>query len=285
MERIQVPIFYFSGTGNTWWVGEKIAEGLRLRGYQAQAISIEQLDHQTVLQRVAEAETIGIGYPIYGSDAPRLMHDFIRALPWLTEKKQVFIYVTQMAWSGDGAYFLRRQLEEKNYELRWAVEFNMPNNISFPFPFPYTNDYTAFTRKLEKRSQQVDQLCERIAENQPWLQGNSLLSAAAAWIQRAPFRLLHQWCQKITWSIDESSCSRCGRCARNCPADNIRMEGGSFPTFGDRCVYCLRCYNYCPENAVKVYGARINQEKHGKPYQGPVPDFKPELIARKKNRE
>jgi ferredoxin len=50
-------------------------------------------------------------------------------------------------------------------------------------------------------------------------------------------------------SVDESLCTRCGRCERDCPYDAIRL--GPLPAFDqDRCFGCWRCYNACPSHAI-----------------------------------
>ena len=72
-----VTIFYFSGTGNTWWCAEKIAETFRTAGNDATARSIEQLSPDETARMVETSDLIGLGYPIYGSDLPQPMKDFI----------------------------------------------------------------------------------------------------------------------------------------------------------------------------------------------------------------
>ncbi len=37
-----IPLFYFSGTGNTWWVSQELCQALSARGMEATAYSIEQ---------------------------------------------------------------------------------------------------------------------------------------------------------------------------------------------------------------------------------------------------
>lgn len=66
MNTKQFPIFYFSGTGNTWWVGQQLEAALNSRGFQSQAISIEQISPEDAAAHIDQAEMIGLGYPIYG---------------------------------------------------------------------------------------------------------------------------------------------------------------------------------------------------------------------------
>ena len=276
-----IPIFFFSGTGNTWWVSQRLAESLSERGFRARAHSIEQVSPDQTAELIRPAALIGLGFPIYGSDAPRLFHEFLQALPHQSEEKAVLGFVTQAGWSGDGFNFLSRSLQMHGYRLRWAAEFNMPNNICLDIiPFPFSPDYERFTSQLADAKSRVDELAEKVAQRQDWRQNNGLLSAALAWLQRAPFRLTHDWGRKY-WSVDADRCNSCGGCERNCPTDNIHMEAG-LPVYGLDCTYCMRCFNYCPTLAVRYMNSRNRRVSLTPPFQGPVPEFHPKLIARQR---
>lgn len=53
------PIFFFSGTGNTWWIGQRITEALRAEGLEAQAYSIEQIELRAAAKLMEAA--VGVG--------------------------------------------------------------------------------------------------------------------------------------------------------------------------------------------------------------------------------
>ena len=44
-------------------------------------------------------------------------------------------------------------------------------------------------------------------------------------------------------------CVSCGKCAKNCPLQNISMTNGK-PEWGSNCAFCLRCYHVCPLHAI-----------------------------------
>lgn len=281
MKKPTISIFYFSGTGNTWWASEQIAEELTKHGFNANAYSIEQLTIKKTAGLIEKSSLIGLGFPIYGSDAPRIFHDFLDALPRQKTQKPVLGFVTQMAWSGDGINFLNKELEEKGYCIRWAVEFTMPSNIALPiFPLPYSSDTNSFKPQLKKCAQKINDLCKKIANDEDYRQHNHWIHAASAWIQRGPFRLVHDWGRKF-WSVDSEACTSCERCAQICPVGNIDMQDG-LPVHGGECVYCMRCFNYCPPLAIHYMGMKNTRAKNKPPFQGPVPAFRPELIAKKK---
>lgn len=279
-----IPIFYFSGTGNTWWVGKHLAESLNELGYKAQIHSIEQVSSPEIKDMIQTAEIIGLGYPIYGSDAPEIMKEFIDQLPSVQNKKPMMIYITQMEWSGNGAYFLRKKIEAKGYQVKWAVHFKMPSNIGMDvFPFPATSDYSKFTNKLAKASLMAKKLALRVKKNQQWIHSKNPFAWVGAWMQRAPFRWGLKWTQGRTYTVDAEQCSHCGRCERICPVNNINLNEEGLPEWGNECILCVRCFNYCPEEAILVYKRPFNHKRFGdKPFQGPVPEFRPEMLIKKK---
>jgi NAD-dependent dihydropyrimidine dehydrogenase PreA subunit/flavodoxin len=277
-------LFTFSGTGNTWWVARQIAAALNQQGITAEAFSIEKLSREEIEDLVHRADTIGIGYPIYASDAPLLVQDFVHNLPISEPPKPALVFVTQMEWSGNGAWLLHHSLESRGYRVRWAVEFKMPNNIGMHiFPVPSTPNFTKFTPKLAKATNRARRLAESIAAEQEWIQGKGVINNALSLLQRLPWRLALKWTQTHTWSVDAEKCTRCGRCERICPVENIKLDPGGLPIWSDQCNLCLRCFNYCPEQAILVYKKPFDPKRNGgQPYHGPVPEFKPELLARKK---
>jgi len=274
-------ILYFSGTGNTWWVSERIAKGLDKRGMNAMAYSIEKVSIEDASNKIAGADLVGFGFPIFGSDVPRNFLRFLQALPEQPESKDTLGFVTQLAWSGDGFNFLRGMMEKKGFHVKWAMEFNMPNNVTIPLiPLPYSAEYARFEKVLEKAEMKIGRLCELISSGEGYCEHADALSAASAWFQRGPFRLMHDWAGSM-WSVDTEACTSCERCARICPVGNIRMADG-FPVHGDDCVLCLRCFNYCPTLAIHYAGISNRRAEQNPPFKGPVKAFKPELICAKK---
>lgn len=63
-------------------------------------------------QVILKSDICGFGYPIYGSDLPEIVKNFISGLETVKNKK-AFMFCTQWLWSGDGAAEGRRYLRMK----------------------------------------------------------------------------------------------------------------------------------------------------------------------------
>lgn len=275
---MNITIFFFSGTGNTWWCAERLAESFREAGHDAEAVSIEKLPPDGVKEAAARADLVGFGYPIYGSDLPAVMKDFIlRQLPGLAPPgKDAFVFCTQLMFSGDGGRVFEKELAEKGYITRWSVHLDMPNNICVSLsPLPWTTDRKKIDRRLRKTKRRINAFTEAIDSGKSFSQGKGWFAAFLGNIQRKPFRRYFDRLRDDV-SIDPEKCTLCNRCVNICPSGNLVREGDTIKTTG-QCVLCVRCYNFCPTQAV-LYMKRPHKTRRGTPYRGPVPGFKPENL-------
>ncbi len=280
MIQKNIPIFFFSGTGNTWWVAKHLAGALSKHNSEASIHSIEQVTPQQVGDLIDQSDLIGLGYPIYGSDAPLIMQEFIAGLPKQGETKPMLVFVTQAAWSGDGAYFIRPEVEANGYQVRWAVHFTMPNNINVDLGWVLNAFLRLFRAKPSNTLPRIEKLARKMVEGHDWIMGQSPCFSLG-WVQRVPFRKGIETLQQGTYQVDSEKCNACGRCERICPVGNISMVDG-LPRYDSHCILCLRCFNYCPQLAIEAFGKPFNPDWFGeKPYQGPEPEFSPEQLINK----
>lgn len=269
---MNVAIFYFSGTGNTMWVSEQLAEVFWSQGVACRCYSIEQVTAEEADVIFDEATMVGFGYPIYGSDLPEPMKNFVHGLKTREpETKPGFVFCTQMIFSGDGAWVFGKELQEKGVAIGHSAHFLMPSNISLtPWCLPLAGK-RLHELILNGATRRAKRFVTAILEGKRFLNGKH-----ATWLgllQRAPYRKLLPVLETLV-GVDETRCTRCGRCVRMCPVENIRME--DVPVFAGHCTECLRCYNFCPESAITYWKISHNGKKPK--YQGPTEGFRPEQL-------
>jgi len=273
----KICIFYFSGTGNTWWVANELARELKIRGCLVTTYSIETVDGAAAALLATEADLVGIGYPIYGSDLPIPMKRFISELDGLAGKR-AFVFCTQWLWSGDGARTGAELLAAKGLAVAWGEHFHMPSNVSVPLlPFAlHHNDNAAKQKYLRCSMFRAKRLAECIVNGIPLRRGFTRLAKFAGLLQRIPYRR-HVEKRRDELSVDGESCIRCGLCVKICPADNL-VEAAEGIATKARCVLCLRCYSYCPVEAF-LYRGQKHKKQHDSPYRGPTPEFDPAVLS------
>jgi ferredoxin/flavodoxin len=267
-------IFYFSGTGNTWWISSRIAQELEAKGISVETVSIEKSTVDQANDLIYKSEYVGFGYPIYGSDMPQIMKDFLDSLEEM-EMKSTFVFCTQWGYSGDGAHVCERAIRKKGYNVWWAEHFFMPNCISAGMLARYTNDPQKLKSILDKNRKRIDRLALRISKNVISKRGYTIFSTIGGLLQRIPYRKMYQ-SYKDKISINQEKCIGCKRCINICPVDNLLDTKEGIKTKGE-CILCGRCYNFCPVQAIEFNG-KPHDTKKGNPYQGPVKTFKPEML-------
>ncbi|MEG2484794.1 MAG: EFR1 family ferrodoxin [Clostridia bacterium] len=272
-------IFYFSGTGNTWWVANKINGYFNNYIGDSTIVAIDNVSRKEINEYIKYSEIIGFGYPIYGSDIPKPMKDFMLSMRNL-KNKEILLFCTQSSFSGDGTQIAKKYLSSTNCIFRWAKHFIMPNNISVPQGIKlmsYTNDAKKINKILSKTDEDIYTFCSYILDNVTHLQDFNTFSTLLGLAQRPVYSLLSRNFNKI-FSIDDDKCSCCGTCLKICPVNNISYKKSKY-VIGDKCVNCMRCYNFCPKKAVTCMGKNHNY-KYGVPYKGPSSKYFKELIER-----
>ncbi len=276
--KADIVIFYFSGTGNTWWVSQELVRQFETLGRTARAYSIEAVSADEAEALIGDASLTGFGYPIHGSDLPLPMKDFIESMPE-GAGKQAFVFCTQWLWSGDGASVGGTMLHEKGYGVQWGEHFLMPNNVTVSIiSLPYSNDYSRLNNVLARASRAAAFFAGEIIAGRSFLRGFSQVSFYLGCLQRLPFRKFYHKLQNDI-GIDKESCIDCGECVRLCPVGNFFYEDKEIKTKGN-CILCLRCYNFCPVAAVTHMG-RPHLHNRGEPYKGPIKDFDPTTLMKR----
>lgn len=271
-------IYYFSGTGNTWWLATRLAAALRQHNHQVSCHSIETLMHEDVCAQLTGVDQIVLGFPVYGSTAPRPMLDFIHSFPGSDGRQTISIFATQALASGDTAVMISRMLAAKGYQIKQARHFRMMNNLHLPrFRFyPPKNDQRS-DRLLAKTLPRVTGFAQEIATNKKHISGNNPLGHFLGGLQRRHIDTLIAKAS-AELRVAEQRCIFCGKCQRICPTGNIRQHRDQL-SFADSCVLCLRCYSQCPTAAILLGEGSEDVRKYPR-YKGPGKGFNIEVLIK-----
>jgi ferredoxin/flavodoxin len=268
-------VFYFSGTGNTWWVADRIKRQLDAKNINASAVSIDKLTPKKADWWIKTADLILFGWPVYGSDLPAPVKRFINALPESEKGKHVHVFCTQMGFSGDGAWVAHKRLKSKGLIVDTAEHFTMPSNMSMIRGFLGTPDEKSIKRILANTESQVERYTERLLTGQARVKGR--FGYPLGILQRGPYGLYEKKSRNCM-GVDKDRCTHCGLCASLCPMKNITLS--EVPEFAGNCTQCLRCYSFCPVSAITYNGRVRDIQKYGKPYSIPDKHFKPSLLVK-----
>lgn len=233
---------YFSGTGNSQYLAERFS---KIMG--AECHSIEEAADFTAL--FSAHRQIAFFYPIYGSEVPRIMREFVSAHQKALAGKELMIFCTQMLFSGDGARVFTELLAGISYRVIYAEHLKMPNNIVNFALFKIKNG-EAIKQTLASANEKLDQVCENIKNNIVVKRGfNPFSHFIGLWIQRKYYGMIERKAEKDVRI--SNACILCGECVAACPMRNLSIEGQNVIQHHN-CTLCCRCVNLCPVSAITV---------------------------------
>lgn len=242
----KLGLFYLSGTGNTKAITELFAKYYEKHGYACELYAIDAL-RKGAYGTVAytDFDAIGIGSPIYGSNAVPMVEDFAAGLPKTDQPKVAFIFLTGadfVAINHGASYKMRHLLKQRGYKLILDKIYPMGSN----WCYKYDDDmvwqlYLANERKIN-------------LDVQTMVEGRSQIDKKR-WFPAlcALFGKSERWGAKILskgFAVNEK-CIDCGKCIRDCPTQNISKKKETF-VFGNRCLLCMKCIYYCPVSAIHL---------------------------------
>ena len=236
---------YFSGTGNTKYAVQRL-----LKGFDGSSMhSVEEL---LDFENAADGfDTILVAFPIYGSDMPGNMREFIEKNRAVFIGKKLITLVTQLLFSGDGGRLAYRLLREEIDEHTASIHINMPTNISFPPIFAIKNG-ADIDEKMEKANRKIDRCAVRLKAGQSIKDGRGPLAFLVGFLgQRMWYRAFFVNHYKKKLQIDAERCTGCGLCVQNCPVNNL-VFGAEQVMPQNKCILCVRCINQCPQQAITL---------------------------------
>lgn len=267
----RIVIYYFSGTGNTWWVANNLYLQLIEKKHNVECYSIETLSKDEIIKQVNEAEHIVIGFPVYGSTAPKPMLEFLAGIPKALNNQTASVFGTHALGSGDSAYHIGLLLDHKGFRVVQTRHFRMMNNFHIPsYRFYKPKNNKTLFKLLEKTKPKVKEFADEIDKEVKHIIGNNRVGHFFGKFQR---KHINQVIRTVSreFRIDITRCIDCGKCQRICPTKNIKKHEGIY-IFDNHCALCLRCYSQCPTSAILLGEGTKNIEKYPR-YKGPKNNF------------
>ncbi|MBQ8825897.1 MAG: EFR1 family ferrodoxin [Oscillospiraceae bacterium] len=241
---------YFSGTGNSKYCLEKF-----LSAYTGE-YKLVSIENSEACDMIRQSEEIVIAYPVYFSNLPKILRDYIVNNNQIWDGKKIFIIATMGLFSGDGSGVLARLLKKYGAVITGGLHLKMPDCIA--------------DEKVLKRSREANAELIRAAEEKILQAASNVRSGKKQneglgfFCQIAGLFGQRLWFNNKTRNYTDklkisSSCIGCGICEAKCPMSNIRIENKK-ASAGNRCTMCYRCINLCPRKAVTLLGKNVVQQ-------------------------
>ena len=246
-------IIYFTGTGNSRFTAERIAEATGDKAVDA-ARWIRR-GEGAVFSKPGDYVFVS---PIYVASPPRAFLDFLRRSDFPAGTRAYFVQ-TCAGGMGAAPVYCRKLAEDKGMTYLGTAQVRMPQNYLLFFKtFPDAENRT----KIRAALPEIDALSERIGRGEALPEPDvKFYDYPSTQMILAPY---------YRWFISDKSfratdaCIGCGRCAAVCPLGNIALRERR-PVWGGSCTHCMACISLCPREAVE-YGKRTKGKLR---YHGP----------------
>lgn len=242
----RTALFYFSGTGNTQFVAERMADALERRGQAVSLFRLEDILKERCFVDYEAFSLIGIGHPVLGFGATGLVERFTEQLP-AASGKPAFVFKTASSphYINHGASnLIMETLRRKGYEPFHNFILAMPCNFYMKYDERLNKQLVeAAVHKVERLAEEISTRTPRTLQISPLLE--KLLRAVTYLEEEKGGKMFAQGLRTA------SSCNRCMKCVRDCPTSNI-TGGQEGIRFGQSCIWCMRCIYSCPRRAIQA---------------------------------
>lgn len=250
-------IAYFSGTGNSKAIAERLAVAL---GEQAVSIPTEMDRMGGSCSYYFEPDAVlGIVFPVHSWGPPRIVSDFVAGLRLEGSRPFIFTVATCGEEEGRTTPILRKRLEAKGLGLDSAFSVRMPNNFIVGFDVDPAS-------VVEEKLAHAALSCRVIEAVASARQSGvfQLIPGRLAGLKSALFYpLFDRWGHGTRSFRATDACDGCGLCEAICPVHAIKVNGK--PVWNGDCAQCMGCLHRCPVRAIQYGRGTEKKERYVHP--------------------
>jgi ferredoxin len=250
---LKAQVFYFTGTGNSLVVARDVAEQL-----EGHLTAIPSVVNKEGIQ--AEAEIIGVVFPVYMRGVPLIVKRFVKKLRDL-EGRYVFAVATHGGRPGVTINIFKKEIEKSKGKLSAGFAVQMPGN--------YIPMYDAVEEKRQRKmfedaKERTRCIVKCVVEGQKDVMDFGR-GFATFLLSGTVNHLVSRNIPKMDKRFHlDNTCSHCGICKKVCPVNNIDLIHGK-PFWKGHCEQCLSCLQWCPETAIQFGKTTLGRTRYRNP--------------------
>ena len=244
-------IFYFSGTGNSKHIADKIANSTGERFVSICECAIEKNETYDV----EKDERIGFVFPVYWYSMPTIVEKFINQLNLSGyEKQYAYAVTTYGIAAGNVMDSLTQILKQKQVELSGIFGIKMVDNYVVGYDIVDKNKQRIILSNAELEMDKIMSMIERRANTQYIKKG---VIAFVTPVTRYAYRKTDHTKKFFA----TAQCNSCKECERSCPCNSIHMREGR-PVWAGDCTFCLKCIHNCRQSAIQYGKFTANRSRY-----------------------
>ncbi|MDI9520427.1 MAG: EFR1 family ferrodoxin [Bacillota bacterium] len=236
-------ILYFSGTGNSRLVAEKLA-GLT----KDQIHNLEQ----GAPPKMQDGETLILVAPLYFWALPSLVLSFLKKHQELN-RKELHVVMTCGGALGAGASFITRQLRGLGFQEVYVHALIMTTNY---IPLHRVQRKEVAEKAVQAALNRLPEIAEDIRQKRGAPTSSFLAKALPI------YQGMYDRARQTRRFYATNKCVGCGKCERDCPSQAIHLING-YPRWDKpQCALCLRCLHRCPQAAIEHGKGTVGKERY-----------------------
>ena len=240
-------VLYFTGTGNSKYIAKRIAD---ITGESLYSIN-DAIKSDTLFN--SEDNKLIFSVPTYAWRIPKVVEDWINKSSFLPDTAVYFV-MNCGGEIGNSEKYILKLCQKKSFRYMGISEIVMPENYLAMFSVPNEEQSK---RIIAKREELIDSISNAIKSDTPLPHYKTNLSGKIMSSVINPlFYSLFVSDKKFT--ADKEKCISCGKCAKECPMNNVSMSDNK-PTWNGNCTHCMACICGCEVSAVE-YGKKSGRK-------------------------
>ncbi|WP_425447963.1 EFR1 family ferrodoxin [Dethiothermospora halolimnae] len=239
---MKVKIYYFSGTGNTKKILEKVRKVFENQDVDTKLTLITD---KTKVD-IEEDSIMGLMFPVNANATSPFIWRFIKGLP-KTKGQPIFVIYTFNDSAAIGNPVIN-SLKKKGYRVIGIKGIQMPNHLVSDIQQVKDNEKRFYKGMLE-----AENFANDLVKGKEIIDYQNSGSTLLSFLTRntgIPWFLMRLGFKVIT---DHSRCEGCKMCIKDCPVQNIEMKNNRV-THKFKCDFCMKCMANCPNKAKLIKG-------------------------------
>lgn len=251
-------IFYFTGTGNSFYIAKNISEN---NNEILISISEEMMKNKNEINyNLKENEIIGFVFPVYAWGPPRIVLDFIKKLKFKNfSNNYVFTVVTCGENIGSTIDLLKKELNKINLKLDSGFSIRMPNNYIIMGNVDSKEEEEIKLKNSEERLSYINRIIkDRKVDFYDYKKG-----PLPAFLTKSINSLFNNYALSTDKFYATDECISCKLCEKVCSVGSIKVD--KKPIWDSKCTQCLACINRCPKRAIQYGKGTIKKGRYVHP--------------------
>ncbi len=236
-------IFCYSGTGNSRYIAQRIADELH-----ENIIDLNEKIKTNNYSSIETGDNVILVVPTYAWRIPRIVSNWLYKTEFIGAKRIWFV-MNCCSEIGNASKYNSILANEKHLNYMETKQILMPENYIAMFNAPQLEEAKEIVEKAEI---DIKETIKYIREGKAFLKPRHNLYDRFMSGSVNPL-FYHFFVNANAFKVN-NTCIGCNQCVKKCPMNNIQLIDGK-PVWGKNCTHCMACICYCPQEAIE-YGKK-----------------------------